>query len=88
MNHLEFSTLPDDALIRLSALIAMGLVPFSASTLWRKCQCGQFPKPLKISDGVTAWRVRELREWLADPTSYLSAKDKETKQIGRRKVAA
>lgn len=42
----------------------LGIVPFSAATLWRKCRDGDFPKPVKLSDHVTAWRVGDVREWI------------------------
>lgn len=61
MDHPEFTRLPDEALIRLCTLMAWGLVPFSRSTLWRKCRTGEFPTPLKVSSQVTAWRVGSIR---------------------------
>jgi prophage regulatory protein len=66
-----FDALPDDAFIRLSLLIAWGLIPFSASTLWRKCRSGQFPQPLRVSSQVTAWRVGDIREWLKNPGEFV-----------------
>lgn len=42
-----------------------GLIPFSPSTLWRKVADGTFPKPVKLSPGCTAWRVEDIREWMA-----------------------
>lgn len=42
-----------------------GLIPFSPTTLWRKVRAGEFPAPVKLSAGVTAWRVEEIREWMA-----------------------
>lgn len=70
MNQLEFERLPDEALIRLCQLMAWGLVPFSASTLWRKCRSGEFPAPVHVSKQVTAWRVGAIRTWLRDPANY------------------
>ncbi len=72
MDHVQFDRLPDDALIRLNSLIAWGIIPFSASTLWRKCKSGDFPSPVKVSDHVTAWRVGQLRAFLQDPANYKS----------------
>ncbi len=61
---MQFDTLPDSALIRQSQLLA-GIVPFSSATLWRRVKCGQFPKPIKLTDGnITAWRVGDVRQWL------------------------
>ena len=41
-----------------------GLLPFSAATLWRKVKAGQFPRPIKLSDRVTAWRASDVAAWL------------------------
>lgn len=41
-----------------------GLVPFSSATLWRKVNAGEFPKPVKLSERVTAWRFEDVRAWL------------------------
>lgn len=35
------------------------------STLWRWCQEGHFPQPIKLSPGVTVWRVADINRWLA-----------------------
>ena len=38
---------------------------FSASTIWRKVRDGSFPKPVKLSAAVTAWKVADIRLWMA-----------------------
>lgn len=78
---IRFDELPDSAFIRLKTLITTGVVPFSASTVWRKVRCKEFPSPVKISEKITAWRVSDLRQWQIFPNSYtekiiLSAGDK------------
>lgn len=65
--------LPDDSFIRQKPLIATGLAPFSATTLWRKVQAGTFPKPIKLSDQITAWRVSDIKEWAKDPAGYTTS---------------
>ena len=67
---IRFDELPDSAFIRLKTLIAAGVVPFSASTVWRKVKCKEFPSPVTISDQITAWRVRDVRQWQLSPSSY------------------
>lgn len=37
---------------------------FSASTIWRKVRDGSFPKPVKLSDAVTAWKAADIRAWM------------------------
>ena len=41
-----------------------GIIQFSAATLWRKFAAEKFPAPVKLSAGVTAWRVEEVRAWI------------------------
>lgn len=58
-----FDRLPASGFIRQAQLIPT-VVPFSPATLWRKCKSGHFPKPVKLSARVTAWRVGDVREFL------------------------
>jgi len=60
----------DDAFIRLKQLIDLHVIPFSASTYWRKVKQGDFPPPVKISEQITATRVKDIREWANDPGGY------------------
>ena len=67
-----FDHLPDSALVRESQLVqspkrphGTAPLPFSAATLWRKVKAGTFPKPVKLSERVTAFKVGEVRSWLA-----------------------
>jgi prophage regulatory protein len=60
----RFADLPDEAYIRLKHLLNQQLVPYSASTLWRKCRKKEFPSPIKVSAGITAWRVGDVRRYL------------------------
>lgn len=59
----NFDTLPATGFIRQAQLIPH-VVPFSSATLWRRCKSGEFPKPVKLSERVTAWRVGDVREFL------------------------
>lgn len=70
-----FDTLPDSAFIRESQLVQSpkrpGIpapLPFSAPTLWRKVKAGTFPKPVKLSQRVTAWNIGAVRAWMAAQT--------------------
>jgi len=49
--------------MRQTQLLA-DVVPFSASTLWRKVKAQTFPAPVKLSAGITAWRVEDVRAWM------------------------
>lgn len=56
--------LPDSGFLRQSQLIPV-IVPFSSATLWRKVKDRSFPAPVKLSSRVTAWRVEDIRAWMA-----------------------
>jgi len=58
-----FDTLPDTGYLRQAQLIPH-VVPFSSATLWRKCKAGQFPRPTKLSERISAWKVGDVRKWL------------------------
>ena len=68
----NFDSLPDDALIRLKDLLELNVIPFSATTIWRKVRAGTFPHPEKISSNIIAWRCQNIREWLRNPSSYMA----------------
>ena len=66
-----FDHLPDSALLRESQLVqspkrphGTAPLPFSSATLWRMAKAGTFPKPIKLAQRVTAWRVGDVRAWL------------------------
>ena len=50
--------------IRISELASTparaGRYPCNPSTIWRWVKEGKFPKPVKISDGVTAWDLEAI----------------------------
>lgn len=54
--------LPQTGHIRVNQVAVF--VPFSTSTIWRKVRAGKFPKPVKLSDRITAWRVEDVRNWI------------------------
>lgn len=60
----DFDKLSDESLLRESDLLDSHVVPFSHATLWRKVGAGSFPSPVKISAGISAWRVGDVRSWL------------------------
>lgn len=41
--NVTFDALPDMALIQIRALVNYKVVPYSATTIWRKCRAGEFP---------------------------------------------
>jgi len=61
--------IPDSGFLRQSQLIP-AIVPFSPATLWRKVKNGEFPKPVKLSERVTAWKAEDVRTWIVNPMVY------------------
>lgn len=59
----EPAGLPATGFIRLADLVK--LIPFGKATVWRKVKAGQFPKPVKLSERITAWPVEDVRAWIA-----------------------
>lgn len=57
-------TIPETGFLRQTQILR--LVPVSRSTLWRYVRNGFFPRPLKLSTGVTVWRAEEVRRWISD----------------------
>lgn len=62
--QITFDDLPDVALIQVRHLVNYKVVPYSATTIWRLSRNGKFPRPTKISPGITAWRVGDIRKYL------------------------
>jgi len=38
----------------------------SGSSIWLWVKKGTFPKPIKLSENVTAWRAVDVERWSAD----------------------
>lgn len=53
---------PDDSMARAKTICDW--LDVSKATIWRKSEAGQFPKPIKLFEGTTAWRVGDIRAWL------------------------
>jgi len=54
--------LQDDRLLRLTQVLE--LVPVSKSSWWAGCARGCYPRPLKLSRGITVWRYADIRAFL------------------------
>ena len=53
---------PLRAYVRLDELLTM--VPFSASTVWRKSKDGSFVNATRLSARITAWNRQAVLQWL------------------------
>jgi hypothetical protein len=64
------SQLPELGFLRIKQIIGdpqanppiPPIIPIKRSSWWAGVKDGRFPKPLKLSAGVTAWRVEDIRE--------------------------
>jgi len=46
--------------IRLKEILK--IIPVSRDTFWTNVSKGVYPKPYKLSPGVTAWKVEDIRQ--------------------------
>lgn len=60
----SFDNLPDTGYMRQWDIIP-SVVPVSSATWWRGVKSGKYPKPVKLSERVTAWKVGDIRKLLA-----------------------
>ncbi|MDR3455404.1 MAG: AlpA family phage regulatory protein [Rhodoferax sp.] len=68
----SFDELPDSAWVRQADLVRdpkhptrPAPLPFSPATFWRWVREGKFPTPTKLGERITAWRVGDVRAWIA-----------------------
>lgn len=54
---------PAQGFLRQSQIVGK-IIPVGATTLWRWVNAGKFPKPIKLSERVTAWRCEDVRAWM------------------------
>ncbi len=61
--------LPETGFVRLSQIIGdpnasppvPAVIPVKKSSWWMGVKSGRFPKPVKLSPRMTAWRVEDIR---------------------------
>lgn len=58
----NYCELPATGFLRLPCIIApRGPIPVSKSTWWAGIKDGRFPKPVKLGQRITVWRVEDIR---------------------------
>jgi predicted DNA-binding transcriptional regulator AlpA len=68
-------SLPETGYLRLSQIIGNkktglpAIIPISKSTWWAGVKSGKYPKPVKLSERCTAWRVDDIREFIEQTTT-------------------
>lgn len=56
----ERQELPEGGLVRIKQVLRF--VPVSRSHWWAGVKTGKYPKPIKLSERVTVWRVSDIRK--------------------------
>ena len=56
----DAEAIPPEGFMRLDGVLK--LIPMSAASWWRGVQLGLYPKPIKISTGITVWRNADVLE--------------------------
>ena len=60
-------SIPETGFLRVSQIIGDSrrnispIIPVSKSTWWAGVASGRFPKPVKLSPGITVWRAEDIR---------------------------
>lgn len=57
-------TLPETGFLRLKDVLA--IYPVSKTTWWDGVKSGRYPKGVKLSAKVTAWRAEDIRALIAE----------------------
>jgi predicted DNA-binding transcriptional regulator AlpA len=65
---MKLDELSDEGLLRLSSF--MDQMPFGTSTWWQMVREKRAPQPIKVTSRITAWRVADIRRFLADPQGW------------------
>lgn len=61
------TALPETGFLRIWQIVGSkkrnqpGLIPIGRSTFLEGVKTGKFPKPIKLSERTTAWRVEDIR---------------------------
>ena len=60
-------SLPETGYLRLAQIVGNpkagipAIIPVSKSTWWAGVKSGRYPKPVKLSERCTAWRIEDIR---------------------------
>jgi predicted DNA-binding transcriptional regulator AlpA len=68
----EMIQLPETGYLRLTQIVGdpksnpaiPPIIPVSRSTWWAGVRTGRFPQPVKLSPGITVWRVEDIRTFI------------------------
>jgi len=60
--------LPVTGFLRENQLLE--ILPFSHATLWALVRDSRFPAPYRLGKRITAWRVEDVRTYIANPEDF------------------
>jgi prophage regulatory protein len=60
---MDKNILPETGFVRLPNILKV--FPVSKSTWWAGVKEGRFPKPVKLSEKISAWKVEDIKELIA-----------------------
>jgi prophage regulatory protein len=52
--------IPETGFLRLTQVLSV--IPLGKTCWWEGVKSGRFPKPVKLTERCTAWRVEDIRE--------------------------
>jgi prophage regulatory protein len=55
--------IPETGFMRLTQVLSV--IPLGKTCWWEGVRSGRFPKPVKLTERCTAWRVEDIRELIA-----------------------
>lgn len=64
MPKTEITKLPETGFARLHTVLSS--IPVSKSAWYEGIAKGRYPKPVKLSERTSAWRVEDIRNLIAD----------------------
>lgn len=72
---MRHNSLPETGFVRLPQIVGdkkadppiPAIIPVSKSTWWAGVKSGRYPKPIKLSERCTAWRVEDVLALIDQP---------------------
>ncbi|MFN6183196.1 MAG: helix-turn-helix transcriptional regulator, partial [Burkholderiales bacterium] len=70
---IKVTQLPETGFLRLKQIIGdpkanppiPPIIPVKKTTWWNGVRDGRYPKPVKLGERITAWRVEQIRDLIA-----------------------
>jgi predicted DNA-binding transcriptional regulator AlpA len=59
-NNINIISLPETGFVRLPLILK--IFPIGRSTWWQGVKDGKYPKPVKLGQRTTAWKVEDIKD--------------------------